>query len=203
MKPALLAVLASVSVLLAGCTWFQASTNNAAQPAVVTNSNATTNTSLPQNTTELKRQDLGFSLRYPSSVKVVVGTACVEGCPSGLAAPDFAFQTAGSDVAHLTVYKNEQQMLQQLGSNATSIAAYTKSGVTDLHVTKMEAGTLYAYVRPGLPASNAPSIYGNSGTPDMIMSVLVATNGRVYAFNAANGEATPLVSTMLDTFKLE
>jgi hypothetical protein len=201
-------LVAPLVALLAGCSWLQPQ----GQPTDVEETTVgSTPVSQPEestvandvSTTELRRPDLGFALRHPSHVNVVERTTCFEACPLGAAAPNFGFQTAGADVTDLSAFSSESQALQHFGTGAPSIASYIESGqVQELYVRQVPNGTIYSFVKPGIPASTEPSFFGNEGTPDSILSVLTAANGYVYTFNAVNGEATPLVEDMLASLEL-
>lgn len=205
MRKALL--LAPLAVLLAGCTWFAPSNQANVDQANVEGSTVTADPSDDGTNDkpgiELRQPDLGFSLQYPDSLAVVERTTCFEGCPPGASAPNFGFQSAGSDVVSLSAYVDEAQSLMHFGTSASTVADYVYSDqVTDMRVQEVATGTIYSFVQPGMPASAMPSIYGTEGTPDQIMSVLVANNGRVYAFEAVDSDATLLVEGMLGSLEL-
>ncbi|MFO0702512.1 MAG: hypothetical protein U0514_01385 [Candidatus Andersenbacteria bacterium] len=207
MKPALLAVLAAFTVLLSGCTWFQAAnqpqnaTNQTSsnQPSSI-NAQSTPGTSVSTQT--LSKPGLGFSVHYPATLSVHEGTACVEGCPAGLQAPFFGFSSASIDTeVALVAFSTEKQMLQQMSSSATSVEGYVHSSAVQLtSTTKLEHGVRYDYIRPGMPAPASPGLYGNQGTPDQVSVAFVRDDGRVYDFSHQKDRGTADFQVVVGSF---
>jgi hypothetical protein len=205
MRKALL--LVPLAVLLAGCTWFAPSNEaDVSNQSGTDDPNVTTQNTpgeTDQSGIELRRPDLGFTLRYPDSLTLDERTTCFEGCPPGATAPNFGFQAAGTDVVSLSAYVDQAQALMHFGTSEESVASYVESGqVTEVLVQDVADGTIFSFVRRGIPASAEPSIYGTEGTPDQIMSVLVANNGRVYAFDAADSADALIVESLLGSLEL-
>src|SRR3990167_3813246 len=211
MKKVALFAAALSPVVLAGCTWFTNSPQNTSSTPGTETSNvqpsatdkvSTNSSAPPEGMSQLYRKDLGFLFQYPENVEVIESTTCTEGCPAGEAAPFFSFQTAKDEKVGFTAFRDERHALTILGISYSSFDDYVASGeVNDVQESKLSAGRVITYVVPGKPASTEPSLFGNDAQPDQLMTVLLANNGRTYTFRAANGEATPLVQSMLNTFE--